>query len=54
MLTPELVAEVFGVRSHRWVDPDTGQVHLGFSRLAETTTNDDAVASAAGPGQERG
>ena len=36
VLTPDVVAEVFGVRSHRWVDPDTGQVHLGFSRLADT------------------
>ncbi|GAB3453637.1 ABC transporter ATP-binding protein [Actinophytocola sediminis] len=37
VLTPELVGDVFGVRSCRWVDPDTGQVHLGFSRLPDTT-----------------
>ncbi|ACU37785.1 ABC transporter ATP-binding protein [Actinosynnema mirum] len=36
VLTAELVAEVFGVRACRWVDPDTGQAHLGFSRLPGT------------------
>jgi iron complex transport system ATP-binding protein len=41
VLTPGLVAEVFGVRSCSWVDPDTGHVHLGFSRLPDTTN--DAV-----------
>ncbi|TDV44226.1 ABC transporter ATP-binding protein [Actinophytocola oryzae] len=35
VLTPDLVAEVFGVRCHRWVDPGTGQAHLGFSRLTD-------------------
>jgi iron complex transport system ATP-binding protein len=45
VLTAELVAEVFGVRSHRWADPDTGQVHLAFSRL--TDTRDEPVTTAA-------
>lgn len=35
VLTPQLVAEVFGVRSCSWVDPETGRTHLGFSRLTE-------------------
>ncbi|MGB3438860.1 MAG: ABC transporter ATP-binding protein [Actinophytocola sp.] len=35
VLTPELVADVFGVRARRWVDPDTGHTHLGFSRLPD-------------------
>ena len=45
VITPELVAEVFGVRSHPWVDPDTGQLHLAFSRLARVP---EAVAAAVG------
>ncbi|WNV87586.1 ABC transporter ATP-binding protein [Umezawaea sp. Da 62-37] len=54
VLTPELVAEVFGVRSHRWTDPDTGQLHLGFSRLDGTTTNDAVATAMGGPRQGRG
>nr|WP_198348023.1 ABC transporter ATP-binding protein [Plantactinospora sp. KBS50] len=45
VLTPGLVAEVFGVRSHRWVDPDTGRVHLGFSRLPDTGSDDTDPAA---------
>ncbi len=33
VLTPALVAEVFGVRAHHWVDEETQQAHLTFSRL---------------------
>ncbi|MFD7658408.1 ABC transporter ATP-binding protein [Actinosynnema sp. NPDC059797] len=57
VLTPELVAEVFGVRSHRWVDPDTGQAHLGFSRLPDPPTDpatDVVTTAAGGPGREPG
>ncbi|EWC60910.1 ABC transporter (iron.B12.siderophore.hemin), ATP-binding component [Actinokineospora spheciospongiae] len=50
VLTTDLVAEVFGVRSHRWSDPDTGQVHLAFSRLAGAVS--PAEPAAAGKGQE--
>ncbi|GAA1287341.1 ABC transporter ATP-binding protein [Saccharothrix xinjiangensis] len=53
VLTPGLVAEVFGVRSHRWVDPDTGQAHLGFSRLPDPTA-DVVTTAAGGPGREPG
>lgn len=34
VLTDELIARVFGVRLHRWADPDTGRLHLSFDRLA--------------------
>ncbi len=34
VLTPELVARVFGVRLRDWTDPETGRTHLSFDRLA--------------------
>lgn len=33
VLTPELLAEVFGVRAHRVPHPETGAVQLLFDRL---------------------
>jgi len=33
VLTPGLIAEVFGVAAARWRDPATGRVHLAFEHL---------------------
>jgi hypothetical protein len=33
VLIPALVADVFGVRLHRFTDSETGRVYLGFDRL---------------------
>ncbi|KLL12534.1 ABC transporter ATP-binding protein [Protofrankia coriariae] len=35
VLTPDLVAEVFGVRAHRGVHPVTGRLHLAFSEIPD-------------------
>jgi iron complex transport system ATP-binding protein len=36
VLTPELLAEVFGVRAHRVPHPESGAVQLLFDRLLPT------------------
>jgi iron complex transport system ATP-binding protein len=36
VLTPDLVARVFGVRLRRWADPESGRDHLSFDRLADS------------------
>ncbi|MCK7624590.1 ABC transporter ATP-binding protein [Streptomyces sp. RS10V-4] len=38
VLTPPLLAEVFGVRAHRVPHPETGAVQLLFDRLPQTRT----------------
>ncbi|MFJ6015840.1 ABC transporter ATP-binding protein [Streptomyces sp. NPDC092952] len=39
VLTPELLADVFGVRAHRVAHPETGAVQLLFDRLAPARTD---------------
>ncbi len=46
VLTSDLVAEVFGVRSCSWTDPDTGKTHLGFSPLVDRPVNGIAATAA--------
>jgi iron complex transport system ATP-binding protein len=47
VLTPDLLAEVFGVRAHRVRHPESGAVQLLFDRLAPDGAPSDAPADGA-------
>ncbi|MFH8573308.1 ABC transporter ATP-binding protein [Streptomyces sp. NPDC017993] len=53
VLTPELLAEVFGVRAHRVRHPESGAVQLLFDRLTREDAAPGAAASTALPRPDR-
>ena len=62
VMTASLIADVFGVAMHRWVEPATGRAFLAFDRLALSPGADGPSESARqsapdvalpGPGRDR-
>jgi iron complex transport system ATP-binding protein len=49
VLTPELLAGVFGVRAHRVPHPETGAIQLLFDRLAPAPADDAPAAAPTAP-----
>ncbi|MGH4002481.1 MAG: ABC transporter ATP-binding protein, partial [Pseudonocardiaceae bacterium] len=45
VLTPERIAECFGVRAHRWTHPGTGRPILAFDELDAMDPHDRAVSA---------
>jgi iron complex transport system ATP-binding protein len=48
VLTPERIAECFGVRAHRWTHPGTGRPFLAFDELDTLDPHDRAVSAPGG------
>jgi iron complex transport system ATP-binding protein len=48
VLTPERIAECFGVRAYRWIHPGTGRPFLAFDELDALNPDDRAVSAPRG------